>query len=426
MSEPPPRTTNIGLAPAMRAPRRERASWALYDFANTIFSMNVATLYFSVWLVNDLGASNTVYAFGNGVSSLLVMLSVPVLGALSDARRQRKPWIVGFTIAACISCAAIGVLGQVTLPVVGEGVIGGVVADGWHPGFGTFGWVLLAFIIANYCYQAAQPFYNAMMPDLVPPDERGRLSGIGTAVGYVGTIVGLLLVVPFFNGALPLLGTIPAQTLDALRSVVPFTSRGGRVSTFVPTAILFLLFSLPLFVFCRDRYPRAARVAWRQAFTNVAHTLRDARDHKGALPFIFASFLYQDAIGTIVSFMALYAVKAMGFARGAESTLFLVLTIPAIFGSYIAGRLVDRVGAKRTLIIAILSWIVLLIAMISVPTQEAFWVVGLFIGLIFGAVPTAERPLLLSLVPAQEAGRFLALCSSRRAPPRLPVRGSGP
>src|SRR5437764_13008923 len=107
-----------------RAPVVERASWALYDFANTIFSMNVATLYFSVWLIADLGASNTVYALGNGISSLLVVATVPVLGALSDARRRRKPWVVGFTIIACIACAAIGVLGQYTLPLAGAETIG--------------------------------------------------------------------------------------------------------------------------------------------------------------------------------------------------------------------------------------------------------------------------------------------------------------
>jgi UMF1 family MFS transporter len=417
MHEPLPSAAHPTLPTVSRAPAVERASWALYDFANTIFSMNVATLYFSVWLIADLGASNQVYALGNGISSLLVVLSVPILGALSDARRRRKPWVVGFTIAACLACAAIGVFGQQTLPIVGEGTINGTTTAGWHPTFGAFGWVLAAFIVANYCYQAAQPFYNAMLPELVPPAEQGRLSGIGTAVGYIGTIVGLLLVVPFFNGAFPLLGAIPNAVLATLRSVVPFTSHAGRVSTFVPTAILFLLFSLPLFFFCRDRHPRAGRIEWRRAFANVGHTLRDARDHHGALPFILASFLYQDAIGTIVSFMALYAVKAMGFAKGAETTLFLVLTVPAIFGSYAAGRLVDRFGAKRTLVVSIVSWIVLLLAMILVPTQQGFWVVGLFIGLIFGAVPTAERPMLLSLVPEEEAGRFfsLMLLSSRAA-----------
>jgi MFS transporter, UMF1 family len=403
-----------------RAPVRERAGWVLYDFANTIFSMNVATLYFSVWLIADLHASNTVYAVGNGISSLLVVLSVPILGALSDARRRRKPWVVGFTIASCLACAAIGIFGHRTLPLAGAEIVGGsALPAAWHPTIGTFGWVLLAFVIANYAYQAAQPFYNAMMPELVPPEERGRLSGIGTAVGYVGTIVGLLLVFPFFSGAVPLFGPLPASVVATLRSVVPFTAHAGRVSTFVPTAILFFLFSLPLILFCRDHSPREERapIAWRAAFADVAHTLRDAKRHPGTLPFIIASFLYQDAIGTIVSFMALYAVKAMGFQQGSETTLFLVLTVPAIFGSYVCGRLVDRIGARRTLIFTIIAWILLLIAMVLVPTQNGFWLVGLGIGLIFGGVPTAERPMLLSLVPKEEAGRFfsLMLLSARAA-----------
>ena len=403
-----------------RAPIRERASWALYDFANTIFSMNVATLYFSVWLIEDLRASNTVYALGNGISSILVVLSIPVLGAVSDARRRRKPWVVGFTIASCLACAAIGILGQLTLPIAGAETIGGTsLPAGWNPTIGTFAWVLLAFIVANYTYQAAQPFYNAMLPDLVPPHERGRLSGIGTAVGYIGTIVGLLLVAPYFNGALPLLGDLPDAAVSFLRTIVPFSSQAGRVSTFVPTAMLFLLFALPLFIFCRDHHPRQERtpIAWRAAFVDVGHTLRDAKRYPGALAFIVASFLYQDAVGTIISFMAIYAVKAMGFEKGSEITLFLVLTIPAIIGSYVIGRFVDRLGARRTLIAIIVAWILLLIAMVLVPTQNAFWLVGLGVGLIFGGIPTAERPLLLSLVPAAEAGRFfsLMLLSSRAA-----------
>src|SRR5512146_1421689 len=96
----------------VRAPLLERLSWALYDFSNTIFSMNVATLYFSVWLVDDLGASNTLYAVANAVASLMVVFAIPVLGSISDVRRRRKPWVVGFTLASCIATAAIGIAGQ--------------------------------------------------------------------------------------------------------------------------------------------------------------------------------------------------------------------------------------------------------------------------------------------------------------------------
>ena len=403
-----------------RAPWRERASWAVYDFANTIFSMNVATLYFSVWLIKDLGASSTLYAIGSDISSILVVLSVPFLGALSDARRRRKPWVMWFTIVSCLACAAIGVLGQTSIPVTGAQTINGATSPGgWHPTFGSVFWVIVAFTVANYTYQAAQPFYNAMMADLAPPDEQGRLSGIGTAVGYVGTIVGLLLVSPFFNGELPLLGPLPHGLLTALRTWIPFTSHAGRVSTFVPTGLLFLLFSRPLFVFCHDHHPVLEKtvVSWKRAFTDVLHTLQDARQYPGATSFIVSSFLYQDAIGTIVSFMAIYAIKAMRFPDGTETTLFLVLTIPAIFGSYLAGHLTDRIGPRRTLLFTITAWIVLLIAMIMVPSQKGFWGVGLLIGLVFGGVPTAERPMLLSLIPREEAGRFfsLMLLSSRAA-----------
>src|SRR5437773_6628353 len=104
------------------APFTERLSWALYDFANTIFSMNIATLYFAAWLVADLGHSNTLYATVNGIASALVVVSIPVFGAISDATQRRKPWVVGFTLFACAATIAMAILGQVGLPLIGEGV----------------------------------------------------------------------------------------------------------------------------------------------------------------------------------------------------------------------------------------------------------------------------------------------------------------
>jgi UMF1 family MFS transporter len=398
----------------------ERWSWASYDFANTIFSMNIATLYFSVWIVSDLGASNTLYGAASAVAALFVVAAIPVLGAVSDARRRRQPWVVWFTIASCCATAAIGILGQRTLPLTGGEIVHpDALPPGWHAGFNELGWVLLAFVIANATYQAAIPFYNAMMPELAPANEQGRLSGFGTAFGYIGSIAGVVLIVPFFNHALPIIGPLSDGVMRSLQRLIPFTEHGGRVSTFVPTGIIFFVTSLPFMVFCRDHapVPVAGRIAWKEAFQEVAHTLRDARQHAGTIRFILTSFLYQDAIGTIVGFMTLYAVKAIGFERGTETTLFVVLTIPAIFGSYAAGWLADRLGARRTLQITLVSWVILLVGMMLVPTRTAFWILGLMIGFVFGGVPTAERPVLLSLVPPNEAGRYfsLLLLSARAA-----------
>jgi UMF1 family MFS transporter len=401
-----------------RAPARERWSWALYDFSNTIFSMNIATLFFAVWLVRDVGASNTMAAVASSISSLLVVFSIPLFGAISDATQRRKPWVVGFTIISVVMTAAMGIIGQTTVPLIGESVINPAVTQYVIAGIPALA-ILTAFIVANWAYQGAMPFYNAMMFELVPPNELGRLSGLGTALGYVGSIVGVLLVSPFFNGAIPVVGQLSDGVISFLRSIFPFTSHAGRVSTFVPTAILFLLFSLPLFIFCRDHNARRSKtkVEWREAFKGVAQTLRDSRSYPGARRFLIASFLYQDAIGTIVSYMALYAVMAMGFKEGTEVTLFVVLTVPAAIGSFFIGKLVDRIGPKRSLVFVIMSWVVLLIAMIVVPTRSAFWLVGVAIGLIFGGVATSERPLLLTLIPEEETARFFSLMvlSSRAA-----------
>jgi UMF1 family MFS transporter len=415
----PPAITPDGEIEAVRAPARERYSWALYDFSNTIFSMNIATLFFAVWLVSDLHGSLTMVALGNGISSAMVALSIPLFGAISDVTQRRKPWVVWFTLAACGATVMMGVIGQTAVPLVGEAIQGGDVTGNYRIGGAAAVAIIASFIVANYAYQGAQPFYNAMMPELVPQHEQGRLSGIGTALGYVGSILGILMVLPFFNGTLAPGISLPSGVTTALRSIVPFTSHAGRVSVFVPTALLFLLFSLPLFFFCRDHNAVRAtsRFEWRKAFADVAHTVRDAKSHPGTLRFILASFLYQDAIGTIIAYMALYAVKAMGFEEGLETTLLMVLTLPAVIGSFLIGRVVDRIGPKRTLLMVIAAWVVLLIAMILVPTRAAFWIVGAMIGLIFGGVPTAERPLLLTLVPDVESGRFFSLMvlSSRAA-----------
>jgi UMF1 family MFS transporter len=400
------------IRPRTSAPTRERLSWVVYDFAHTVFSMNVATLYFAVWLVTDLGATNLQFASANGIASLMVVGSIPVLGAISDARRRRKAWVVGFTIVSCIACALIGVLGVTTLPLIGTSVIGGTIrAETWHISATALLPVLACYVIANFAYQAAQPFYNAMLPELVPVEHQGRLSGIGAAVGYIGSIVGVMLVYPFFNGALPLLGDLPHGVVSTLRDIIPFTSTGGRVSTFVPTGLLFLLFSVPLILFCRDHNPapRGTPIQWKAAFGEVAHTIRESRRYPGSLRFILATFVYQDAIGTIVTFMAIYAVKAIGFENGSEVPLFVVLTVPAVVGSYIGGLLVDRIGAKKTLQTTLWIWVALLVAMTLVPTKNGFWMVGLGLGLNYGGVSAAERPMLLTLIPAIEAGRYFSL-----------------
>ncbi|HEX9286199.1 MAG TPA: MFS transporter, partial [Thermoanaerobaculia bacterium] len=152
-----------------RAGLVERVSWALYDFSNTIFSMNIATLYFPVWIVAERGASATAWSLATSASSAVVLFAAPYFGARSDVSRRRKPWVVGLTLACVATTALLDPISRASLsPAAGVTIL------------------LATFALADVAYQLALPFYNAMMPELVPPAEHGRLSGLGTALGYVG------------------------------------------------------------------------------------------------------------------------------------------------------------------------------------------------------------------------------------------------
>ncbi len=376
MSDPrlPPEPVSRALVSAS-APALERWSWALYDFANTIFSMNIVTLYFAVWIVTERGSSATAYSVATSLSSLAVLFLAPWVGAVSDASGRRRPWVVGFTLVCVAATLAFSPLAR-----AGGGIL----------------ILLAAFALANTAYQLALPPYNAMLAELTPAPDRGRLSGLGTALGYVGSIAGVLLVAPFVTGGW---GLPP----------------GGRQAAFTPTALLFLFFALPFFLFCRDRraLPRGgpSRVRWGSVFGELAAAFREAGRHRGLRRFVVASYFYQDALGTAISFMALYAVTVLGLPTGGEIRLFVTLTIPAVVGAALAGFACDRWGPRRTLSAVLAAWIAGLVAIALAPSLDGFWIGGFIVGLAFGGIWSAERPLLLTLVPEGEAGRFFGLLS---------------
>jgi UMF1 family MFS transporter len=126
---------------------------------------------------------------------------------------------------------------------------------------------------------------------------------------------------------------------------------------------------------------------------------------------VVASWFYQDALGTAVSFMALYAVSVLGLPPGGETRLFVILTVPAMLGAYVFGLASDRYGPKRALVWVLSGWLVGLVAVAAAPTLAAFWAAGGLVGFVFGGIWATERPLLLRLVPDAEAGRYFGLLS---------------
>jgi UMF1 family MFS transporter len=356
------------MTPSGRA--RVPAAWALYDFANTIFSYAIVSVAMGIWLTDRsrLGPADgqLTYSIAVAVSVGLNALVSPVLGAMSDRGGRRLPFLLFFTVLTIVPSAVIGP----TPAVLGA----------------------MLFALANFGYQAALIYYDATLKAVSVPAARGRLSGVGVGVGYMGTIaIGLLLVI--FD--------IPPEGI------------------FLISGILFAAFAAPIFLIVREA--PAAGPGFRLADVPAAmgqlpQTLRHARAVPGLPRFLLGRFFYSDAVNTIIVVMSVIAVRAMGFTTGQFVGVSIFLTVVAIVASFVWGRLVDRYGPKRTLLWVLASWAVgLVIGAVAlglpgtVPGGTLFLIAGGIIGSGLGGVQVADRVFMIRLSPPARLGEFFGL-----------------
>lgn len=355
------------------------AGWAIYDFANTIFSMNIVTMYFAQWLVVDNKVEDIYYSITYALSMLLVAATMPALGAVSDAKGKRMPSLAILTGGCILATLVLGITSNVVTGVATKVFL-----------------ALVLFALANYCFEGGLVFYNALLPQISTPKNIGKVSGWGVGLGYVGAIAGLLLVKPFVDGH--------------IFGLELSLGRGGRQSAFIPTALLFLLFSLPIFLWMKDRVPRnLERIKFKEAFRRVWEGIANTRKFPGVRRFLVAYYFFSDAIATVVIFMAVYAQVVMGLPDSVKIWFFIVATTFAVIGSFLCGYVTDLIGPKKALTFAVLGWIFSLLVIMLTADRTIFWAMGPLIGICMGSTWTASRPLLTGLVPRETLGQFFGL-----------------
>ena len=354
------------LTPTGRA--RVPIAWSLYDFANTIFSFAVVSSAIGLWLTDDAQFGER---DGNFLLSLSIAVSVglnaivsPILGALSDRGGRRLPFLLAFTVL-CIGATAF---------VANAGRTGG----------------LVLFVVANFAYQAALIYYDATLRTVSRPETRGKLSGIGVAIGYLGTI---------FVGVLIFLLDSPAE--DRFRLA----------------AVLYALFAIPIFVVVNEPPggPTISLGDVRRSFGQLAETIDHARAVPGLFRFLVGRFFYSDAVNTVIVVMSVVLVRAMGLSDTEAVLVLLGLTVVAVIASFGWGRLVDAWGPKRTLMVVLWSWAIgLVIGGISIGVAgpvglASFLVAGAILGSGLGGVQVADRVFMIRLAPPDRLGEFFGL-----------------
>ena len=185
-------------------------------------------------------------------------------------------------------------------------------------------------------------------------------------------------------------------------------------NAFLPTAVLYLLFSLPAFFLVPDPEVRAPRpVALGAAYRDVVRTVKNLRGsgYAGVGTFILATVLYMDAANTAVANMALYGREVFGMGSAEVRNLLLFSTVFAVVGSALSGLASDRVGPKKALLAVLSLWLVAIGLTAAAPTQALLFVAGPLVGIALGGTWTVSRVMLVALSPPEKLGEFFGLFS---------------
>jgi UMF1 family MFS transporter len=225
-----------------------------------------------------------------------------------------------------------------------------------------------------------------MLPNVARRSSVGIVSGYGVSLGYLGSIVGLLI-------------------------VQPFVTNGGRSAAFLPTGILFLIFAIPCFLFVKDANQNIFPVNIGKAFITLKKTITNTSDNKILLNFFVVHFLVLDVVNTIIAFMSVYANKVIGLDDKQITSFLMFSTVFAMLGSLLTGWLVKHKGTTFSYWIVLWFWITSLFLIIVSSGETLFWVAGSLAGLGIGGVWVVSRTIIVELSPSEKIGEFFGLYS---------------
>ncbi|MBU1316017.1 MAG: MFS transporter [Alphaproteobacteria bacterium] len=381
--------------------------WAAQPFFTVVVTF-VFGPYFVARLTQDPVSAQAAWANMATISSLVIAILSPVLGAVADRSGPRKPWIL------CFAAVKIVCLSLLWFAAPGSPLI----------------WPLLLMILASIAAEFSIVFNDSMMPRLVGPDDVGRVSNIAWGLGYLGGMIVLILVVTLLAGSpdtgLTLIGIEPLFGLD------PALGEDARITGPI-AAVWCLLFILPMLLFTPDaRKGQPMRQAVRSGLRDLRGTIGELRKKPGIAKFLIARMLYQDGVNGLLILGGAFAAGMFGWATIEIGVYGILLNVIAIFGCFIAGRLDLRLGSK---VVVVISLVLLLIATVGIVStgpgfvffgllplgledsgglfgtaaEKAYVAFGLLIGIAFGPVQASSRSYLARSVSLGDAGRYFGI-----------------
>lgn len=355
--------------------RRQRWAWYLYDFGNSAYAavilLAVYSAYFHGQVVVNAENASFLWGLSVGIAMLMVAFISPMLGAIADFSRAKKPFLFGFTLISCIFTALLFFVQR------GDVFLG-----------------MLFFILAEIGYRSAQVFYNALLPDIASHDDIGRVSGTGWAIGSAGGVLCLFIILPLimmFEGTLMV-----------------------RIS-FLITAGYFALSSLPIFLWLEESHTATplpqGQTYLSVGFKRLIHTFKKVRNFGGFIKFIICFIVYNDGVMMALNFASIIGAVLFGMEQQALIMFVILVQITNVIGAYAFGVMADRMGGKRALMLAIAVMFVAIVLMFLAQTQGFFFFIGGLAGFAMAGIQSLSRTVVGMLVPSGQSAEFYGFFS---------------
>lgn len=342
--------------------------WSLYDFAAS-FAVAVFGIYFAQWLVVDHHLSDFKFNMIFVGSSFFLVLTAPVFGVIVDKVRVKLPslrLITAYSFASLFALSLIAMLAPPTKLVVN---------------------VVVAILLAGqYFYQLAYVCYNPLLKELGTEQEQAEISGIGQAASGLGQILGLFLTLPLATGVIYLFG------------------HRDESQVFLPTALLFLILSLPMLLLYKERThePVKLDIDVFQEFRRIGQNFRSLGRIPGIQRFLLAYFFFNDAVLTAAHNFPIYIQQVFAVSQFEKTAILGAILISAALGALLAGFIANYTGEKKLLVNLLAAWVVVL-PLTALQTELApFTVCLVVVGLLVGATAAVARAVLTYLTPAAE------------------------
>lgn len=369
--------------------RLGQAGWALYDWAISPFPTLIMTFVFAAYfqqaVAGDPVGGQALWSLMMALAGLSFSLAAPFLGAAADARGGLKVWIFAFTLVCALASASLWLITP-------------------DPTLVLFALVLVA--IGNVASEFAALFANALLPGIVGPARLGRLSGWAWALGYAGGLAVLMTALGFLiRPEVPPFG-LDKETAEHVRMTGPLV------------AAWLLIFSAPLFLFTPDRPRQAAPQpgSVRAGLRTMVSRLRALPRERDLFRFLLAHLLYNNGLLTLFGLGGVYAAGVFGMNLEEVIIFGIALNVAAGLGAFGFGFLDDRIGSRRTVLIALAGLILSAGLAVIAPDRTWLWAAGIGIGLFVGPVQASSRALMARMAPeAEAAGHFGLFALSGRA-----------